>query len=122
MAKILIVDDDAVNAKLYVNRLTLDGHTVTYAEDGDAAMRHVSETYNLIILDVMVPKTDGVTILKKLRAGVNKKTPVLIFTNLISSTVKNEAMESGASEYLQKTEFTPQTFIEKIREYLGNRD
>ncbi|HLB60120.1 MAG TPA: response regulator [Patescibacteria group bacterium] len=120
MAKILIVDDDAVNTRLFVNKLTIDGHTVTYAEDGDTAMQHMSEPFNLIVLDIMVPRADGVTILKKLRAGVNKKTPVIVFTNLISDTVKAEAMEKGASEYLQKTDFTPQTFIAKIGEYISD--
>ena len=118
MAKILIVDDDVVNSQLLVNKLSGSGHSVIHATDGDAARLNFSSKFDVILLDIMMPKVDGVTLLSELKKGVNKSTPVLIYTNLFVEETKKKCAELGASEVLLKADFTPQGIVDKIESYL----
>ncbi|OGK53910.1 hypothetical protein A3B56_02105 [Candidatus Roizmanbacteria bacterium RIFCSPLOWO2_01_FULL_45_11] len=118
MGKILIVDDDEVTAKLYVNKLESEGFEVTYVTDGNEALNVIKNKFDLIVLDVMIPKIDGLTLLQKIKTGVNKPTPVLVHTNLLSENVKKQAISLGASDVLFKVDFTPFTFIDTIKKYL----
>jgi CheY-like chemotaxis protein len=118
MANILVVDDDIVNSQLLVNKLTSSGHSVMHATDGHAAMANVSQKYDLILLDIMMPKVDGITLLTEFKKGVNENTIILIFTNLFVEETKKKCMELGATDVLLKVDFTPQTIVGKIEEYL----
>lgn len=119
MAKILIVDDDIINSQLLVNKLTSAGHSVVHATDGEAARGNINQQYDLILLDIMMPKVDGITLLSEFKKGVNKSTHILIFTNLFVEETKNKCMELGASEVLLKADFTPQTIVERIEKYVN---
>lgn len=119
MANILIVDDDVINSQLLVNKLTSNGHSVVHATDGEAARANISHKYDLVLLDIMMPKVDGITLLSELKKGVNKNTPILIFTNLFVEETKKKCMEMGATDVLLKADFTPQTIVEKIETYLA---
>jgi len=118
MGKVLIVDDDEVSTKLYKNKLESDGHAVAYARDGKVATELLADTYDLIILDVMIPNSDGITLLKKAKSSTNKHTPVLVYTNLLDEQVKENALEAGAEAVLFKADFTPFTFIDTLYTYL----
>ena len=119
MAKVLLIDDETVNTQLYANKLESNGHEAVIAQDGDEARSHFKEKFDFILLDLMVPKGDGISLLEKIRSGINSKTPVLIFTNLISEEAKQQCMEKGATEVLFKVEYTPQKLMDKLGEYLG---
>lgn len=118
MAKILLVDDDELLVKLYINKLTAEGHEVTYASDGLKAQELLVNTYDLIILDIMVPKVDGMSLLGTAKKGKNARTTILIYTNLLNESVKQEALKLGASAFLFKADFTPFTFIDTIKTYI----
>lgn len=122
MASILIVDDDIINSQLLVNKLTSAGHSIVHATDGEAARGNVSQKYDLILLDIMMPKVDGITLLAEFKKGSNKNTPVVIFTNLFVEETKKKCMELGAAEVLLKADFTPQTIVERIEKYVKNND
>ncbi|KKR91110.1 MAG: Response regulator receiver domain-containing protein [Microgenomates group bacterium GW2011_GWC1_41_8] len=119
MAKILIVDDDLVNSQLYSNKLESEGHTVTLIADGIEAQKQTGTKFDLIMLDVMIPGTDGISLLKEFKTGANKQTPILMFTNLMNDETKKACEENGAEALLYKVDTTPQALIQKIHEYIG---
>lgn len=118
MAKILIIDDDALGLQIYLNKLTVEGHTVELVTDGEQALAKLAGKYDLIILDIMLPRLGGVELLSSIKKGVNAITPVLIHTNLISEETKEQCMALGAKEYLLKVDLTPSDLVAKINTYL----
>ena len=119
MAKILIVDDDALGAQIYLNQLTALGHEVTLATDGEMAMAKLNQRHDLILLDIMVPRIGGVELLSYIKKSVNAATAVLVYTNLISEETKEKCMMLGAKEYLLKADLTPSQLVDKISSYLS---
>ena len=100
--KLLLVEDDK-EAAAYLQRALLEaGHTVDYAGAGrDGLLLAAGETYDVIILDRMLPQVDGLAILRTIRAsGVN--TPVLLLTALGGIDDRVEGLEAGGDDYLVK--------------------
>lgn len=121
MAKILIVDDDVYLRELYEEILKDEGFDVTTAVDGEDAIGKLSQGgYDLTLLDVMMPKVDGLGVLKKLHetppATPNKT--ILLLTNLAQDPIVKQAMELGAKSYLIKADLTPDQLIEKVKGYV----
>lgn len=117
MAKILIVDDEIVNSKLYGAKLSAEGYEVVLCQDGEQALEKIKEKYDLTILDIMMPRVSGTEILKEIRGGVNKTSKVIVFTNLVNEQTKKECLENGADEVLFKVDVTPLQLLEKVRSY-----
>lgn len=108
MMKILIVEDEPRLANIIRRGLIEDGFQVDVAYDGKEGLRKgESNEYDLNILDVMLPKTDGLTVCRELR-NKNIKTPILIFTSRSSFDDKVEGFNSGADDYMTK----PFSFLE----------
>jgi two-component system OmpR family response regulator len=100
--KILLVEDDRETASYLVRGLGEEGHLVEHVEDGrDGLFRATDGSFDLIILDRMVPGLDGLALLKGLRAA-DVDTPVLILSALASVTDRIEGLESGSDDYLVK--------------------
>jgi len=118
MANILIVDDDIVNSQLLVNKLSSAGHSVVHATDGEGARGNLTQKYDLILLDIMMPKVDGITLLSEFKQSINKNIPILVYTNLVVEETKKKCMDLGATEVLLKVDFTPQTIVERIEKYI----
>lgn len=119
MANILIVDDDLVNAQIYAYKLKNEGHQVTTSTDGQSAQKEIAKKFDLILLDIMMPKIDGTVLLAEIKKGTNKDTPVLVHTNLLSESIKEKCLKNlGAREYLIKADLTPTQLVEKIEGYL----
>lgn len=118
MAKILIVDDDRVGSQIYTNKLQAEGHEVILAFDGETALEKIKEHFDLILLDIMMPKIGGLDLLKEFKKGINKDSQVIIFTNLLSEEVKRNCLASGAQEYLLKADYSPSALIEKLKGHL----
>jgi DNA-binding response OmpR family regulator len=119
--KILFVEDDPVVLTLYRNRLQREGFEVLFAEDGEVALNILSRVRpDLVVLDLMLPKVNGVDVLKHIRADERlKSTPVLILSNAYMTELAQKAMQSGANKGMLKTECTPAKLIEAIRDMLG---
>ncbi len=116
--KILIVDDDLYVRELYEEICKNAGHTVDTAVDGeDAGEKIKSATYDLIFLDIMMPKVDGLSFLTKLREEypLGKIIPVVILTNLAHESVIKAALDKGAVTCLIKSDTTPDKIIETIK-------
>ncbi|MGD0251256.1 MAG: response regulator [Verrucomicrobiota bacterium] len=119
--KILFVEDDPVVLTLYRNRLQREGFEVLFAEDGEVALNVLSRVRpDLVVLDLMLPKVNGVDVLKHIRADEHlKATPVLILSNAYMTELAQKAMQSGANKGMLKTECTPAKLVEAIRDMLG---
>jgi DNA-binding response OmpR family regulator len=102
MARILLVEDEPAIAAGVRDDLELEGYSVDLATDGDtAAAKGLAGRYELILLDVMLPKKDGLTICRELRAaGVH--TPVVMLTARGQEIDKVLGLELGADDYITK--------------------
>lgn len=101
MHKILLVDDDLELTQLLTEILTLEGFQVTVAEDGEEGLQRLAEQhFNLVLLDVMMPKLNGFAMLTRLRK--THDTPVLMLTARGDSQDRVNGLEAGADDYLAK--------------------
>ena len=99
---ILLVEDDSDIAGLLDLHLSDEGHEVEVVSDGDAGLtRSLEGHHDLIILDVMLPGTDGFDICKRIRAE-NRSTPILILTAKTEEVDKVLGLELGADDYITK--------------------
>jgi DNA-binding response OmpR family regulator len=100
----LIVEDEAAVRELVRLHLELAGFDVEECGDGRGALRRVREhTFELLVLDVMLPGLDGVSLCRAIRAdGPNMATPVLMLTARDTESDKVVGLESGADDYLTK--------------------
>jgi len=119
MAKhILVVDDDEYIRELYEEVLKDAGFTVDIAVDGQDGYDKITSThYDLVMLDIMMPKLDGVQLLKKL-ADENIHPHVVLLTNLAHDPVMKEGKSLGALAYLIKADMTPDQLVEQIKRYV----
>ncbi len=122
MAKhILIVEDDTFLQGLGASKLTKEGYQVSTASNADEAVAVIEkETLDFILLDLVLPGTDGFGILQKIRA--NPKTanlPVIIFSNLAEDKDIMKAKELGATDFMIKSNFTLDELADKIKSLIG---
>jgi two-component system OmpR family response regulator len=100
--KLLLVEDDQESAAYLKRALAEAGHTVDHASKGrDGLLLAVGETYDVVLLDRMLPEIDGVAILRTLRAA-GVKTPVLLLTAMGGIDDRVEGLEAGGDDYLVK--------------------
>ncbi len=108
--KVLIVEDDKKIAGFIKSGLASEGFTVDSAGDGEEGLYLMREgKYDLVILDLMLPLLDGISVLKKARASGNKS-PVIILTAKDSLDDKVKGLNAGADDYLVK----PFSFVELL--------
>ena len=121
MAKILIIEDDLRLAQMYQKILAFAGNEVAVAADGEEGLEKVkTEKPSLILLDVMLPKLNGLDVLEKLKADPETKNiPVIMLSNLGDMQNAEKAMELGAIKYIQKGDTDPQQVTDLIQEILG---
>jgi DNA-binding response OmpR family regulator len=117
MTSILVVEDEAGIALGLRNDLTLEGYAVEVVGDGETASRRAKETaFDLILLDVMLPRKDGFAVARDLRrSGV--KTPIIMLTARAQETEKVLGLELGADDYVTKP-FSPMELCARIKAIL----
>jgi len=114
MFHILVADDDKNTRRLMQAVLQADGYDVITAENGEAALEAMErEKVDLVVLDIMMPKMDGITVLKKIRAEGNT-IPVLMLTAKSEIEDKVLGLDSGANDYLPKP-FDTRELLARIR-------
>ena len=118
MAKILIVDDEPRIRELIREHLQYAGYTCEEAADGSAALAQVtSSSFDLVILDLMMPFMDGMTCLREMR-GRHINTPVIILTARGEEYDKLAGLEAGADDYVVKP-FSPRELVARVRAVLN---
>lgn len=121
MAKtILTVDDSASIRQMVTFTLKSAGYEVTEAVDGqDGLDKAKSKSYNLILSDQNMPRMDGITLIKNLRALPQyKATPILMLTTESGDAMKTAGRAAGATGWLVKP-FDPQKLIEVVKKVIG---
>jgi two-component system OmpR family response regulator len=100
--RVLIVEDDAVLASAITRALNQAAYTVDFVEDGESAHEALKgHTYDLVILDIALPKLDGLTVLRRLRDR-QVHVPVLILTARDTLEDRVIGLDSGADDYMTK--------------------
>jgi two-component system OmpR family response regulator len=100
--RILVVEDDDRIASFVVNGLKQSGFAVDQSGDGEAAWEYCkSVSYDAIVLDIMLPKTDGLQVLRRIRGSKNL-VPVILLSAKASVDDRVAGLESGADDYLTK--------------------
>ncbi|QIZ70492.1 response regulator transcription factor [Oxynema aestuarii] len=100
--RILVVEDDIPLAETLAEVLSDERYIVDIARDGEAAWQQVTQVnYDLIILDIMLPKLDGVSLCKRMRSNGYFQ-PILLLTALDTSRDKVKGLDAGADDYLVK--------------------
>lgn len=115
MANILLVDDDTELTSLLKEVLTFEGYNITEANDGIAGLAAVHDKIDLILLDVMMPKMNGMDMLKKLRESW--QIPVLMLTAKGEEIDRVIGLELGADDYLPKP-FSDRELLARIKAIL----
>lgn len=122
--KLLIVEDDQFLRELYVDIFEGEKFDVDHAEDGEEGYRKMhAGGYDLVLLDIMLPKIDGLKILEKLQKETPPTKPngkIVILSNLGQETAVSNAVALGAAGYMIKSEHTPDQVIKKVKEYLSS--
>lgn len=119
--RILIVEDDQFLREFYQELLASEGYTVDTAPDGGVALLKIREGgWNLILLDIMLPKKDGIQILRDLQVQppVKPNGPIVALTNLGNDSVINQAFSLGANGYLIKSAMNPDAVLAEIHNFL----
>ena len=121
--KILLVEDDTFLANIYKTKFEMEGFEVVVAENGEKGLNSVKkENPSIILLDILLPKMDGFTVLKKLKADPEvKNIPVILLTNLGQKDDVDKGLELGAVDYLIKAHFKPSETVEKVKKALGTK-
>lgn len=118
--KILIVEDDDFLAKIYNKELLKEGYLSEVVNSGPKALSALqSQDYDLILLDIMMPGMDGLTVLERIRKdGKTSKTPVVVLSNLSEDSTVKRALALGANGYLLKAQYLPHQAVAEIKKFL----
>jgi DNA-binding response OmpR family regulator len=118
--KILLVEDDPFLIDIYTTKLKESGFLVEVASEGEEAVRKVKENaFDLVLLDIVLPKLDGWEVLRKIKAESKLKTlKVIIISNLSQKEEVEKGINLGAAKYLIKAPYTPSEIVEEIKEIL----
>src|SRR3990167_2794237 len=120
--RILIVEDDLFLRELYTDVLSAEGYKVDAAADGEEALQKMKVGgYNLVLLDIIMPKMDGLEVMRQIQ-NTPPQAPnkcVVFLTNLDKDEEIRTALKLG-NGYIIKSQITPGTLVEKVKGYLTN--
>ena len=122
-AKILVVEDEEILLTALKEELTQGGYEVEGAVDGVEGLEKVKSFQpDLVLLDLLMPKMDGMEVLQKLKGdNKTKDVPVVILTNLSDYEKISEALSLGAMDYLVKANYRLEDLMDKVRTVLARK-
>ncbi|WP_297077407.1 response regulator transcription factor [uncultured Enterococcus sp.] len=120
MEQILIIEDDEAIAMIEKDFLEINGYQVTVALDGETGLNYATkQSFDLIILDIMIPKIDGLTIMKTLRSRL--MIPILFVTAKTDEIDRLRGLGIGADDYICKP-FSPTELVARVKSNLATYD
>jgi DNA-binding response OmpR family regulator len=121
MAVVLVVDDDPAARKPLARLLIAEGYEVECAADAGVAMAKVLARWpDLILLDVAIPRMDGLTFLWRIReTSAGRGVPVIVISGHEGEEDLRRAQELGVKDYLVKSQFKVRELLELVRRYAG---
>lgn len=112
--RILVVEDEPNLNNVISKRLKKEGYSVDSTFDGETALEYINSVeYNAIVMDIMIPRKNGLDVIREMRAGGNN-TPVLVLTARDSVTDRVAGLDAGADDYLVKP-FAFDEFLARVR-------
>jgi CheY-like chemotaxis protein len=124
VAKIMLVEDDAILVEMYQAKFELEGHDIVVATNGQECL-DLLERYEpeIILLDILMPKLNGFHVLKEIKKQPHlRNIPVILLTNLGEAEVDMNhelARALGVNDYLIKSHHTPDEVVEKVMKALS---
>ncbi|MBI4325877.1 MAG: response regulator [Chloroflexi bacterium] len=117
MKRICLIDDDPIITHIYQELFQRENFQVDVAADGEIALQTIKQnTPDVVLLDLMLPKVNGIEVLKRIRAApATQKTPVIAFTSTYLSTLLESAWKAGATKCLTKTDCTSDQLLKVVR-------
>jgi DNA-binding response OmpR family regulator len=121
MKKILFIEDESVLQKTFGSVLKKEGYEMISALNGEVGFNLAkTKKPDLILLDLILPKTHGFDVLKQLKEDKEtQEIPIIVLTNLEGIGDVDKAIELGATTYLIKAEYSLEEIVEKIKIALG---
>jgi CheY-like chemotaxis protein len=121
MAKVFIVEDDPLMLRMYQKIFTFEKYEVDTAGDGEEALTKIAASNpTIILLDVMMPKMNGLQVLERLKADpVTRNIPVIMLTNLAGQQDAETALSKGAVKYIIKSEHEPKEIADMVKEIIA---
>lgn len=124
MAKIMLVEDDAILVEMYQAKFELEGHDIVVATNGQECLDLLEDyTPDIILLDILMPKLNGFHVLKEIKKRPKlRNLPVILLTNLGEQEVdmnQELARALGVNDYLIKSHHTPDEVVEKVMKALA---
>lgn len=118
--KILIVEDDFFIRDLYTLQADKEGFQTVTAGDGQEGLQKAqTDNFDAILIDLMIPKLDGISLIKALKADPKfAKVPCIVITNLEDATKEQEAKNIGAAGYFLKIKTTPETLMNAVKLFM----
>lgn len=118
---VLVIEDDRFIGEMYVRSLKNNGYIVDWVTTGREGYAAASvRTYDLVLLDIMLPEQTGIEVLKSLRnspkGDLAKNSRIIVITNYDQDDESREAMESTADGYLIKADITPRKLLDIIEQ------
>lgn len=118
--KLLLIEDDVFVSDIYSRELKKGGYDLETAADGLEGTEKAENTkFDLILLDIMLPKKTGIDVLKQIRTPSSsaKDTPVYLLTNLGQGSIIKQALELGAQGYLLKARVLPSQVLQAVNNF-----
>ncbi|MDP3093824.1 MAG: response regulator [bacterium] len=121
MKKILIIEDEEIMLDLLQRKLVARGYQISLARDGEEGLKKMKEERpDMVLLDLIMPKMDGFSVMEEIRKDDNlKKIPLIVISNSGQPVEISRIKELGAKDWLIKTEFDPQELAEKVKSLFG---
>lgn len=118
---LLVVEDDPLMSRMYQKIFTFEGFHVEMANDGEEGLSKIkSSSPSLVLLDIMMPKMNGLELLEKIKADpATKGIPVVMLTNLAGQQDAEKALSMGAVKYIVKSEHEPKQVANMVKEILA---
>jgi len=120
MKHILLIEDDPFLVDIYTTKLKEAGFEVSIAKDGHTALKHLKKQRpDLVLLDIVLPHTDGWEILEEIKGQEEfKDLLIIILSNLGQKQEVEKGLDLGATKYLIKAHYKPSEIVEEIKKIL----
>ncbi len=119
--KLALIEDDIAIVQMYRTKFEFEGYQVATAGDGVAGLELIeSFKPDVVLLDIMMPKMDGLKVLEKIRANPKTKdTKVIVLTNMGDTKTAEQIYKMAATDYIVKAEMTPREVSERVKKILA---
>ena len=120
---VLLVEDDVTLMRLYEEKFKIEGYKVLTAVNGESGLEMaLNSQFDIMLLDLGLPKLSGLEVLKKFRdSPIGKEVPVIVLTNEVKEKDRSMAFAMNAKEYLVKAMQTPEQVVEKVKEHIHSK-